>query len=90
MKIDIWVLSTCAENRPCFPEVFSDEAQARQRFEEALREEWQHHGPCHDDGNLLPFPDTPESANIALANNTLGEGWGEWELTKHSIELLDE
>ena len=85
MRIDIWVLSTCAENKPGLPEVFADEAAAYARYREALAIEWQYDGPQDANGVPLPQPATPEETNKALAEYC-GREWGEWELTKHTLE----
>lgn len=91
MKIDVWVLSTCipSECRPCCPEVFATEADAREEFMGAMREEWQYSGPCGDDGERLPFPEghAPEEINEMIAQEMIGEPWGRWELTRHEIDV---
>jgi hypothetical protein len=74
------------ECKPCFPEVFTDEASALKRFEEAMRQEWEYHGPYDADGRALDK--SPYETHKLIAEACRGDGWGEWELTKHSIELL--
>ena len=84
----IWILFTCipSESRPCWPEVFVDESEARATFEDRLREEWKYNGPEGDDGKL-PFP---EDAELEEINDTIGEAagaeWGEWQLSSHELE----
>jgi hypothetical protein len=93
MKARIWVLSTCIpqESRPCFPEVFPDEAEALARFDEAMRAEWEHNGPYDDEtGEKLPYPDSPEEAVAAIAADNTDGSWGQWELTSHVIEISEE
>lgn len=87
MKTKIFVLSTCIPEdcKPCFPTVFTSPEAARAGFEEVMREEWQNNAPYGDDGEPLPFPDSPEEANAAMAD--AGDMWGEYELTPYEIEL---
>lgn len=72
MKISVWVLSTCipSENRPCLPEVFATEAEARNGFKDRLREEWEYNGPELDESEW-----TPDAAK--MPDGTVVHEWDE-------------
>jgi hypothetical protein len=89
MKIPAWVLSTFTreESRPCFPQVFANEDDARKVFDEAMREEWASWVPCGEDGETqLDYPGEPGEAMRQMR-----EYWGAefelWELSKHEIDV---
>jgi hypothetical protein len=57
MKAKIWVLCTVLadENAPAMPAVFADETQARAKYGELMRAEWDNLMDPSDDG---PYPVT--------------------------------
>lgn len=90
-KAVVWVLTSTIpeETAPCFPQVFGDAAVARAEFERIMREEWDANGPEDDDGNRLPYPEEgAEEACRIIASNDPDEAWGEWELSRHEIEIV--
>jgi hypothetical protein len=85
MKIKIYVLSTVLadENGPAMPAVFSDETEARAKYDEVMRWEWDSVMDPNDDG---PYPGDPDAAQDRIRQAHGGE-WGRWELTSHDIKI---
>ena len=84
MKIKIYVLSTVLadENAPAMPTVFADEAEARAKYDEMIRAEWDNLMDA-DDG---PYPGDPDAAQDRI-RQAHGAEWSRWELTCHEIEI---
>jgi hypothetical protein len=85
MKTRVWVLCTVLrdENAPALPVVFADETEARAKYEEAMRAEWD---SLMDSSNDGPYPGDPDAAQDRIRAAHGGE-WSRWELTAHNIEL---
>jgi hypothetical protein len=86
MKARIWVLSTVLsdENAPAMPAVFADEAEARTKYDEAIRAEWDSCMDRTDDG---PYPGNPDEAQDRM-RQAHGVEWSRWELTSHDVRIL--
>jgi hypothetical protein len=84
MKIKIYVLSTVLadKNAPAMPAVFADELEARAKYDEVIRAEWDNLMDA-DDG---PYPGDPDEAQERI-RHAHGAEWSRWELTRHDIEL---
>jgi hypothetical protein len=85
MKAKIWVLCTVLadENAPAMPAVFVDEIEARAKYDEIMRAEWD---SCMDQSDDGPYPgDACEAQN--RMRQALGAEWSRWELTSHEIEI---
>jgi hypothetical protein len=85
MKAKIWVLCTVLtdENAPAMPAVFTDESDARAKYDEAMRAEW---GSCMDRTDDGPYPGDPDEAQDRI-RQAHGAEWSRWELTCHEIEM---
>ena len=85
MKAKIYVLSTVLadENGPAMPAVFADETEARAKYDEVMRWEWDSMMDPNGDG---PYPGSPDEAQDRI-RNAIGAEWSRWELTCHEIEL---
>lgn len=87
----VYVLSTCipSEGRPCFPSVFSSQAEAEAEADKMMREAWTHNAPYGDDDELLPYPGDWREAQDEIVNNRNGDSeiFGEYEITGHEIDM---
>jgi hypothetical protein len=85
MIIKVYVLCTVLkdENAPAMPAVFADEAEARAKYDEVMRWEWDSAMDSDHDG---PYPGSPDEAQDRI-RNAIGAEWSRWELTCHEIEL---
>ena len=85
MKIKIYVLSTVLadENGPAMPAVFADELEARAKYDEVMRWEWDSMMDPDTDG---PYPGDPDEAQERI-RRARGAEWSRWELTCHEIEI---
>ena len=83
MKAKIYVLSTVLadENGPAMPAVFADETEARAKYDEVMRREWDNLMDA-DDG---PYPGDPDAAQDRI-RQAHGAEWSRWELTRHDVE----
>src|ERR1700738_1418513 len=76
-KIKIYVLSTglADENGPAMPAVFAGETEARAKYDEVMRWEWDSMMDPDTDG---PYPDEPDEAQdrIRRAHGADGGGGG--------------
>jgi hypothetical protein len=61
MKAKVWVLCTVLtdENAPAMPAVFADETEARAKYDEMIRAEWD---SCMDRSDDGPYPSDPDDA----------------------------
>ena len=83
MQMNIWVLSTCSEGVPCFPQVFTCQEDGDKALLDVLREEWAADEPENDTGPV----EFPEDAGIAMDKLAkLDPTYEPWELTCHAIE----
>ena len=82
MKAKIYVLSTVLadENGPAMPAVFVDETEAREKYDEVMRWEWDSMMDPDTDG---PYPRDPDQAQARI-RQAHGAEWSRWELTCHS------
>jgi hypothetical protein len=78
------VLSTVLadENGPAMPAVFADESEARAKYDEMIRAEWDNLMDADDD----PYPGDPDEAQDRI-RKAHGAEWSRWELTCHEIEI---
>ena len=85
MKTKIYVLSTVLadENGPAMPAVFADETEARAKYDEVMRWEWDSMMDPDTDG---PYPGNPDEAQERI-RHAHGAEWSRWELTRHEIEI---
>jgi hypothetical protein len=85
MKAKIWVLATVLadENAPAMPAVFADETEARAKYDEVMRWEWDSMMD-HDTGG--PYPGDPDQAQERI-RGAHGAEWSRWELTRHDVEI---
>ena len=85
MKAKIWVLCTVLrdENAPAMPVVFADETEARAKYNEIMRAEWD---SCMDRSDDGPYPGDPGDAQDRI-RQAHGAEWSRWELTCHDIEI---
>jgi hypothetical protein len=85
MKAKIWVLCTVLrdENAPAMPVVFADETEARVKYNEIMRAEWDNR---MDRDEASPYPGNPDEAQDRL-RQLHGAEWSRWELTSHDIEI---
>ena len=85
MKIKIYVLSTVLadENGPAMPAVFADETEARAKYDEVMRWEWDSMMDPDTDG---PYPGNPDEAQERV-RRAHGAEWSRWELTRHDVEI---
>ena len=85
MKAKIWVLCTVLadENAPAMPAVFASEMEARAKYDEVMRWEWDSMMDPDTDG---PYPGNPDEAQKRI-RHVHGAEWSRWELTRHDIEL---
>lgn len=92
MKIKIWIVTTCIPERgegPCLPSPFGTEAEAEAYLESAMMEEWESAGI--DEGeDVLPYPGDWRSAQERLKQFHSDGSWGTWQLTPHTIDIVDE
>jgi hypothetical protein len=84
MKAKIWVLCTVLadENGPAMPAVFADETEARAKYDEVIRAEWDNLMDAYDG----PYPGAPDEAQDRI-RQAHGAEWSRWELTCHEIEI---
>jgi hypothetical protein len=84
MKIKIYVLSTVLadENGPAMPAVFADEAEARAKYDEVIRAEWDNLMDAYDG----PYPGDPDAAQERI-RRAHGAEWSRWGLTRHDVEI---
>ena len=84
MKIKIYVLSTVLadENGPAMPAVFADETEARTKYDEVIRAEWDN--LMDADGG--PYPGDPDEAQERI-RKAHGAEWSRWELTCHDLRI---
>jgi hypothetical protein len=61
MKAKVWVLCTVLtdENAPAMPAVLADETEARAKYDEMIRAEWD---SCMDRSDDGPYPSDPDDA----------------------------
>jgi hypothetical protein len=85
MKAKIWVLCTVLidENAPAMPAVFTDETEARAKYDEMMRAEWD---SLVDRSDYGPYPGDADEAQNRI-RQVLGAEWSRWELTCHEIEM---
>ena len=85
MKAKIWVLSAVLadENAPAMPALFTDETEARAKYDEVMRWEWDAWMDPTDTG---PYPGDPDDAQDRI-RQVHGAEWSRWELTCHEIEI---
>jgi hypothetical protein len=85
MKAKIWVLCTVLrdENAPAMPVVFADETEARMKYNEIMRAEWD---SCMDRSDDGPYSGDPDDAQDRI-RQAHGAEWSRWELTCHEIEI---
>jgi hypothetical protein len=85
MKIKIYVLSTVLadENGPAMPALFADESEARAKYDEVMRWEWDSMMDHDIDG---PYPGDPYDAQEQI-RRAHGAEWSRWELRRHDIEI---
>ena len=85
MKAKVWVLCTVLtdESAPAMPAVFADETEARAKYDEMIRTEWD---SCMDRSDDGPHPSNPDDAQDRI-RQAIGAEWSRWELTCHDIEI---
>lgn len=86
-QLTIYILSTCSEGAPCFPQVFTDKDIAEKALLDALRLEWES-AEIENDVGPIPFPDDAAIATDELRKND--PTYEPWELTVHRIAVPDE
>ena len=65
------------------PAVFADETEARAKYDEVMRWEWDSMMDLDTDG---PYPGDPDEAQERI-RRAHGAEWSRWELTQHEIEI---
>jgi len=65
------------------PAVFADETEARAKYDEMIRTEWD---SCMDRSDDGPHPSNPDDAQDRI-RQAIGAEWSRWELTCHDIEI---
>jgi hypothetical protein len=82
----IYVLSTVLadENGPAMPAVFADETEARAKYDDVIRAEWDNLMDA-DEG---PYPGDPDEAQDRI-RKAHGAEWSRWELTCHDVEISE-
>ncbi|WP_420408673.1 hypothetical protein [Hoeflea sp.] len=91
MKTSIWIVTTTIPERgegPCMPSPFGTEAEAEAYADEMMRAEWKSHG-VDDDGDPAEYPGDWREAQRSILQTFNDGSWGEWQITKHTIEIPD-